>query len=991
MTETPGGNSEWSQSLKGWTEAGIGNKLREDIDATRSSTSSLTSSRALHAPMTMPNAACASGLLMGPSSSPCLSLGQARKLSDVPGDSPSKKPLEQQLKQERIWWSEQTLFEVQKMELALKQELHKTTAGIREQFKRQIEVAYSENQSRAASLERSIGRLREDLDIFKEQTDVSKSVQLVSDNVNQVETSLRLELDAMRCSLEDYHRQHNEELSVHGAGQQAAQEADRARLGGLQQSIASLREEMVALSNRLAKAEERTSTVAAEAMSRPTGASLHVLQASIDAAVADERSARVKEIESVRDETSRLAQEVAEDRLSRAQALAMASAREAGGSALAAEVETRLVTRLDDIQKALDLESTARAAQALKLQTQHHTGGGEEWKPEMSKLTQELSVLRASTEELRSQLREVQVANADKDAGGEMIREMTQLLEIECKGRKNDVEDLRQQLSLTEELFSNRVSSDRVQSSVQELDMRVQGLVNALETERVTRRSDSDSFLAKIDDILTVLQSERTLRTAEVEKLRSALAQLALNMQSFLAEEGTAEAQKVLATAIASLQRTLNDEDDTINQESSETSFGVTSISHSVSVDKSAVQVEIDSLANKLRAAQLELREEFIARVSMAVASLHGELAAQAAELRGDLAASRAEIKGEFAQCKEQGSQHINQAAIYESGGLGLQSSAAVAGQLKEVMRFMQVIASGTEHLGERICEEGKDRRRAESLINARLSVTERCLADLGANQEDLEMINLEEQEGHNQYEEQQALQAASESTSQAQAVDGPNPANIMRQKSVINDGLKDSLNKLVSSVNRMLKPEDMVGSARHGSGSPTNPMASFEFSAVAPSLNQPRGQSRTQSMSRGQSPGRLIRSPNQSASATPVPRQSVGLLQAQKNAASYVAPASRNTPAPEVDARGTPTAAHRSLLATQIASGQSSQKGASAVGGVVAQAQGRLPVTGQGQVNRGRAAPQGHPAYPSLYAPQGQATAVPQQMTIATGQFNRR
>lgn len=877
------------------------------------------------------------------------------------------------------------------MELALKQELHKTTAGIREQFKRQIEVACSENQSRAASLERSIGRLREDLDISKEQTDMSNSVQVVSDNVNQVETALRLELDALRCSLEDYHRQHSEELSVNGAGQQAALETDRARLASLQQSTVTLREEMAALSSRLAKAEERTSSVEAEAMNRPAGASLHVLQASIDAAIADERSARMKEIESMRDETSRLTQEVAEDRLARAQALAMASAREAGDSALAAEVETRLVARLDDIQKVLDLESSARAAQILELQTQHQRDRGEEWKPEMSKLTQDLTTLRATTEELQSQLREAQLASADKDAGGEIIREVTQLLEIECKGRKNDVEDLRQQLGLTEALFSERVLSDQVQSSVQDLDTRVQGLVNALETERVTRRSDSDSFQAKIDDILDVLQSERTLRTAEVEKIRAALAQLALNMQSFLADEGTAEGQKGLATAIASLQRTLNGEDGASEQAASETSVGVTSVSHPGSVEKRAAQAEIEELANKLRAAQLELREELNARVSMAVASLHGDLAAQAAELRGDIAASQAELKGEFAQCKEPGPA-ASQAAVYESGGLGLQSSAAVAGQLKEVMRFMQVIASGTEHLGEKICEEGQDRRRAEALINARLSVTERCLADLGASQEDFEMLQLEQQHYQDEAlstEDQQAPQAASEAM-----------VHPTRLKSVMNEGLKDSLEQLVSRVNRMLKPEEGMGSLQQSS---ENLLPPVQLSAQAPSVNQSRGQS----LSRGHSPGPPLRSQNHSAKANALPGPTAGLLQGQRTAASHAPPAAgfsrpRSPPAKSSNASGEPArqqsqadsrlipkaaAAVRSLQVSQGAGGPATPKGTSAMGAFAAQVQSRLPVTGQAQANRGRAAPQGHPAYPSFYAPPGQ---VPQQLNSA-GQFNRR
>lgn len=689
----------------------------------------------------------------------------------------------------------------------------------------------------------------------------------------------------------------------------------------------------------------------------------------------------------MRDETSRLTQEVAEDRLARAQALAIASAREAGGSALAAEVETRLVARLDEIQKSLDLECSARAEQILELQTSQTDSADKQ----MSRFRQDLTSLRTTTEQLQSQLREAQLASADKDAGGEIIREVTQLLEIECKGRKNDVEDLRQQLGLTEAMFSERVLSGQSQSNVQELDTRVQGLVNALETERVTRRSDSDSFQAKIDDILDVLQSERTLRTAEVEKLRAALAQLALNMQSFLADEGTAEGQKGLATAIASLQRTLNGEDGS-EQAASETSVGVTSVSHPGSMDKRAAQAEIEELANKLRAAQLELREELNARVSVAVASFHGDLAAQAAELRGDIAASQAELKGEFAQCKEQGPP-ASQAAVYESGGLGLQSSAAVAGQLKEVMRFMQIIASGTEHLGEKICEEGQDRRRAEALINARLSVTERCLADLGANQEDFEMLQQEQQRHYQDevltMEEQQIPRQTPRN------VDGSKQqVNPTCMKSVMNVGLKDSLEQLVSRVNRMLKPDESAGSLRENLANVVPPV---EVSAQAPSVNQSRGQS----LSRGQSPPPPRGPQNLPAKAL---GPAAGLLQGQRTGANHV-PAPNagfrrpRSPQPprsnasgelskpaqsQAEPRGLAKAACavRSLQVSQGAAGQSTPKGTSAMGAFAAQVQSRLPVTGQAQANQGRAVPQGHPAYPSFYAQGGQ---VPSQVNSAS------
>ncbi|CAK8998511.1 unnamed protein product [Durusdinium trenchii] len=127
-------------------------------------------------------------------------------------------------------------------------------------------------------------------------------------------------------------------------------------------------------------------------------------------------------------------------------------------------------------------------------------------------------------------VKETLKAVQSREQGGAPIKELTELLEIECKARKNDVDELRHQLQLTESLVSGAASAP-VHQSLEDLDLRMTRLVSALETERDHRRSDSERHHAALSDVMDSLKAERSLRGNEVEKMRSALAQLAMNLQ----------------------------------------------------------------------------------------------------------------------------------------------------------------------------------------------------------------------------------------------------------------------------------------------------------------------------------------------------------------------------------------------------------------------------------------------------------------------------
>eukprot|EP00930_Biecheleria_cincta_P057946 TRINITY_DN43806_c0_g1_i1.p1 TRINITY_DN43806_c0_g1~~TRINITY_DN43806_c0_g1_i1.p1 ORF type:complete len:887 (-),score=181.16 TRINITY_DN43806_c0_g1_i1:85-2571(-) len=652
------------------------------------------------------------------------------ELASVAEDSDSLKPMELELqKEERIWWSEPTMVEVKKLERALKQEFHKTAASIREQFKRQIDIELSEQQQNVASLERSISRLREDIDVFKARQDASNPVRQISDNLSQVESALRMELDDMRCSIEKCQRQ------------QAATRLQQS----LQPSAASLREEIVALSDRLTQTEGQTLMAVVEATNRTAGASLNALQASTDAAIADERSARMKEFEKLWDETSRLSTEVAEERLARMQALASASAQEGSGAAMAVDVDMQLQA----MRKAMELQ----AAQVRELKAELEKAGEENCKHKVSKLSQDSLSSIATTEGLQSQVCGPQPSSSNAEVEMRLL-EIRKALELESASRA----------------------------------MQIQGLAISVETERLSRRAASDHYQAAIDDIRNILE--------EVLKLRVYLVEPALNMRPSI-DESAANGNKDPMKAIASPQMTLSD-DSAIEQAALETSAGVMNVSSFGITDR-----QIAEWSNKLTASQLELREELDSRVDMAVASIRGDLAAQAAELRGEIAASQTELRGDFAKCR--GELAGSQTSAVDGGGPVLQPDTVLVSHLKEFASFIEILASGTGRLSEQFWAESKDRRQAEVQINARFSRVERRLAEIGAGEEELQEEVLLHDSAHHAQPDDAVAGQANEELPERSRHQPKNYSNVLRQRSSVNQELKESLEQLVNRLTKML------------------------------------------------------------------------------------------------------------------------------------------------------------------------------------------
>lgn len=725
-TSRSGSEVSARSSLKGWGSGPTPNSANTPVSHDEEAT------RASNSPYGGVPLSAVDPKALRPNSSPCLA-------PRMEGGEASK-PMEQQIKQERIWWSEQTLFEVQKMELALKQELHKTTAGLREQFRRQMEVERNEAQQRTSNLDRAISRLREEFDTFSQQ-DSSKSAA-------QAEASLRLELNGMRCSLEDFKRQQVEDLSV----RLAKDDTDKARL-----------------------VEEVRST--------------KELLATLEAKTAESAERAMKHIEALRQDVKRMDEILEEEQ-----------------SAKRDKSAGELKTKIQDVAALLDRECQTRQAEVAAMR--------QEWRSEIGVTTKdianELLKRRSEMDAVKENLKAIE-AKATRN-GGVNMKDFTDLVEIECKARENDVAELRRQLELTEALLANGNSRD-VQT-LDDFDLRLGRLVSAIDLERDHRRSDSERHHAALSDIMDSVKAERTLRANEVEKLRSALAQLALNLQS---AASSSEVSSRWSEAFASLRSSLEDSSKSQESEQGEGKGEEALGGHTIT----QLGREVAELANQLH----QIHQQVLAQDSSAMqvaAKLRGEVQAKSAELRGDLAGLRTELLQKLEDAGPETSPAGQPGELPSSGG-GL----ALAGQMHELMRLVQIIAQGTEHLGEKLCDEVSDRRQADATLAGRLSFVERFVGEVPGPPE--VMGEVEFSAGSPLSLSKPPSDGATGSGGLLQP--GGFPTEGANKQSLVSDSLKDSLEQLVTRVNRMLKPEQEKRTPRQGRSLNTSTAASRDNS----------------------------------------------------------------------------------------------------------------------------------------------------------------
>lgn len=899
MSETgsvAGSQSSLRSSLKGWAGGqGFRSGGREDIDATRSSTSSYTSSRALQGPLQVRR----DEARQIPASSPTLtSAASSGRPSDVGGVK-----MDDQLKKERIWWSEHALFEVQKLELSVKQELQKTTAALREQFRRQLEIERNDSQLRDSSLERAIARLRDDMESLREQQqqqvgqpqrpdlseDINATMQQLAATVSQTEANLRLDLDAMTFRLEDYHRQHQEELSVALAAQHSALETERVKM---QQSTAELQQELIALGAKLDSREQSRNDA---------NVSIDRFQAQLSAALAQEQSARSHELEGLREEVFKarnFAKDLVEESLSQTKKVQTAATASKANSEMDSRVQDLVgVIKAESAQRKAEVDSLrvelSREHEARKLELNEARGA---WRNEAQRLAEDIANAQISTEaatsstqsadataRLDAQIQELlSVVEAERKARqasieeldrhiqgkldhsqrtisgssvtGETVRELVGFMEEECKARKTDVEDLRHQLSVLEALIMERTTTESLQGSVGDLDMRIGNLVSALETEREARRNDSERHQLNQSDLRDELKAERKLRLAEVEKLRAALAELALNFNSAMAGEATIENSQELSKVFASLRAVLDEETSKSAaysraelNESMRSGAGsdlVLELAASGGGEKlkaeagalrsdlsAALGREATELLARIRSLGTELRNELNSRVEVVSAGLREDIAAARAELHGDITATSGELQAELNRQFENfvGQNMLETRGTTPAAQTGLQSNAAVIGQLSEVLRLMQIITSSSEVLAEKICGEAAARRSAEGRLDARLSTVERGLRSLGAADDSTPPAEPEPLPHQAGGQAAAVLPFAAVAPGAFAAV-APGAEQQQQQQlqhqlqaqTLISEDLKDSLEKLVTRVNRMLKPEDAGAVQREGSFTPS-------------------------------------------------------------------------------------------------------------------------------------------------------------------------
>lgn len=881
MSETGslGGGSHKSAGLKGWTQTTGALRAggRDDLDVSRSSTrshESYSSANALRQalPYGQPAGAGPVGdypgrTRPGPSSSPGGLYGLPSSMSRLErpassmssGSSPSQAAanLEDQLKQERSWWSVHMMGETHEVERNVKEELHKTVNALREKFMGELESQRNDSALRASQLERSMGNLGGQIDALRERCErqeggssaaasVAPQLQQLRDQLNNTDRTFRLELSRVSASLEDFHRVQAEILNTLHA-QQDRLEAD----GGVR---TRLQEEVIILQERLRSEETRRGV--------DLMGSLQTLSCKFEgellAALSNERAMRTRELDCVREEARRYAQDLLEHTM-RAMptpsppAPTSPAANQNGAAALAAKVaELQQLLAAEQISRKLEADSlrsdflkerehrglelsearaawseelyTIRAASDLIVGASPQKGTPDDMKVEVRFIELEAALdhakqawkaefdaTRTAASETMHQavadvlaVRESTLPAAFREGvhgdTAKTLHELYNVLQAEVRKRTAEADELRAQIGSLENVVMERSRADEAQdsilSNVTALDDRLTAVARDLDNERGTRRGDVERVQLLIQDVNETIRDERKLRGHEFEKFRLALADLATSIQAALNDDPKSDHGRGLKI-LGSIRTLLDGELVVEAAGASDKMYRELAVSGS----SAKRQAEATAQLSDFTAAFGQEVTDVLARIQglrgELRAEFQGNLQAVTEELRHDIGASCHDVHRTLTAAIDAVAANMHSFAGGSDwnvpGAIPVERKAELLGNLTEVTKLVKIISDTCDHLGLRLQTEKSERKAADGTLEVRIASVEKRLFRIGAGEE---VLLPDEREELRKLEGQFM----------------PQHQHLIKlqQEAIVSENLKNSFEKLLGRLNSMLRQEDV-------------------------------------------------------------------------------------------------------------------------------------------------------------------------------------
>lgn len=604
--------------------------------------------------------------------------------------------VEDQIRGERLWWSENTNLQVRKVESSMKQEILKATAGLREQFQHLLEMERQDRQVTVSELRREISAQRSSLTSVEErQRSFSSAPPDDAATVERLRSLLQQDLVSPDSKAQ----------SSDAAQMQMKQvEAEAARSAMVQSMVERLRQEMLdglatlrqGVEDQITKQGAALSAVASESEALQLKLSaaesmVHIHQTTIDCLKQD-LSQQVVELR-----TSTAGSQLTVDQLSAQEVLIKKLQQDIfdqhsqQNAAIQACKQVTLAASSDSEQMALKLS----AAETALAEIQHDLHGQratlETMRQDVSMqggINNEVNLQRAASDDIR---REIHLQH-------DQLQELRQELEAQRMQQMEQSSKFSVVASDSEEL---KMKTSALETKVLELRD-----INSSMMNLVSEPKDEN----KEDAVLTANLREHFLGLQEaIAKLRS----------DFAAQSNVQRDVKVHASELESIRQDLAKLQLSTSQRSIPAQAGATKWIGSTDIKQD------NSLSDSIRSIGSDIRSDMNTHVESMGTNLQASIGRLRAELEPRLLALEKAIINMEISPRVDGLIAERLRDVEE----GIQRTNLLSDQFDEVLQLAHLITTGSEQLKERIVSESVSSRTFMVQTDARLFNVEKALS----------------------------------------------------------------------------------------------------------------------------------------------------------------------------------------------------------------------------------------------------------------------